>query len=400
MARSVFPRAMPAAMHSMALLFVLVLATGGCGKKPAAGAPPPPAVTVATVAPKDEPVSAEFVGQTQSSHLVNIQARVSGFLDRRMYTEGAVVKEGQVLFQMDPKPFQAQLSQVRAALAQAEAAKETARLNLERTRPLTALNALSQKDLDDATGQYQSAAAAVEQAKAQVETAELNLSYTTITTPVTGVSSSAKQTDGTYVSSQNSLLTTVAVLSPMWVNFSISENQMQSYRDEEARGLLRMPEDDLYTLEIVLVDGSVYPHTAEITFAEPSFNASTGTFLIRGSVANPRGVLRPNQYVRVRVKGAIRPNAILIPQRAVQQGSKGHFVWIVGTDGKSEHRPVTVGDWYGDDWFISEGLKAGDRVVVDGGLTLRPGTAVTVTDGSPPGGNAPPPAAPAPPAGR
>lgn len=385
-----FRRVAAAPFLPIALLFAL--APGGCGKAPTAAAPPPPVVTVVTVVPKDEPVDAQFVGQTQSSHLVNIQARVSGFLDKRLYTEGAVVKEGQVLFQMDPKPFQAQLSQARAALAQAEAAKETARLNLERTRPLTALNALSQKDLDDATGQFQSSAAAVEQAKAEVETAELNLSYTTITTPVTGVSSSAKQTDGTFINAQNSLLTTVAALSPMWVNFSLSENQMQAYRDQAARGLLVMPKDRLYTLEIVLVDGSIYPHTALITFAEPSFNASTGTFLIRGSVANPDGVLRPNQYVRVRVKGAIRPGAILIPQRAVQQGSQGHFVWVVGTDAKAERRPVTVGDWYGDDWFISEGLRAGDRVVVDGGLTLRPGTAVTVKDAPPPGANATPPA--------
>jgi len=387
-------RAVLAASLAVTVLSGFELVLGGCSKAKEAPAQPPPAVSVVTVAPADVAVSAEFVGQTQSSHLVNIQARVSGFLEKRMYTEGALVKEGQVLFQMDPKPFQAQLSQARAALAQAEAAKETARLNLERTRPLTALNALSQKDLDDATGQFQSAAAAVEQAMAEVETAELNLSYTTITTPVTGVSSSAKQTDGTYIGMQNSLLTTVASISPMWVNFSLSENQMQAYRDQSARGLLRMPEDSRYTLEIVLVDGSVYPHTAQITFAEPSFNASTGTFLIRGSVANPEGILHPNQYVRVRVKGAIRPNAILVPQRAVQQGSQGHFVWVVGTDGKAERRPVTVGDWYGEDWFISEGLKAGDRVVVDGGLTLRPGTAVTVKDGPPPGTGATPSAAP------
>jgi len=387
-------RAVLAASLAVTVLSGFELVLGGCSKAKEAPAQPPPAVSVVTVAPADVAVSAEFVGQTQSSHLVNIQARVSGFLEKRMYTEGALVKEGQVLFQMDPKPFQAQLSQARAALAQAEAAKETARLNLERTRPLTALNALSQKDLDDATGQFQSAAAAVEQAMAEVETAELNLSYTTITTPVTGVSSSAKQTDGTYIGMQNSLLTTVASISPMWVNFSLSENQMQTYRDQSARGLLRMPEDSRYTLEIVLVDGSVYPHTAQITFAEPSFNASTGTFLIRGSVANPEGILHPNQYVRVRVKGAIRPNAILVPQRAVQQGSQGHFVWVVGTDGKAERRPVTVGDWYGEDWFISEGLKAGDRVVVDGGLTLRPGTPVTVKDGPPPGTGATPSAAP------
>ncbi|HQR44705.1 MAG TPA: efflux RND transporter periplasmic adaptor subunit [Thermoanaerobaculia bacterium] len=400
MPRSIMPGPVPAASWPLALLSVLVLGAGGCGKKPPAAAPPAPAVTVVTVAPKDEPVSSEFVGQTQSSHLVNIQARVSGFLDKRMYTEGAVVKEGQVLFQMDPKPFQAQLSQAKAALAQAEAAKETARLNLERTRPLTELNALSQKDLDDATGQYQSAAAAVEQARAEVETAQLNLSYTTITSPITGVSSSARQTDGTFINFQNSLLTTVATLSPMWVNFSLSENQMQSYRDQVERGLILLPKDKIYTLEIVLVDGSVYPHTAQITFAEPSFNAATGTFLIRGSVANPDGVLRPNQYVRVRVKGAVRPKAILIPQRAVHQGSQGHFVWVVRADGTAERRPVVVGDWNGDDWFVTEGLRAGDRVVVDGGLTLRPDLAVKVTEASSKGPEAARPASPAPSSGR
>jgi membrane fusion protein (multidrug efflux system) len=269
---------------------------------------------------------------------------------------------------MDPKPFQAQLSQARAALAQAEAAKETARLNLERTRPLTALNALSQKDLDDATGQFQSAAAAVEQSKAEVESAELNLSYTTISSPVTGVSSSAKQTDGTYISTQNSLLTTVAAISPMWVNFSLSENQMQAFRDQTARGLLRMPRDARYTLEIVLVDGSVYPYTAQITFAEPSFNASTGTFLIRGSVANPEGILHPNQYVSARERRD-PPERDPDSQRAVSRARRGISS---GSSGRTERpsaarrrrRPVRRR------LVHLRGLKAGDRVVVDGGLTL------------------------------
>jgi membrane fusion protein (multidrug efflux system) len=302
---------------------------------------------------------------------------VSGFLDKRMYTEGAVVKEGQVLFQMDAKPFQVQLDQAKAALARQEAALETARLNLARTKPLTELNALSQKDLDDATGQYQSTAAAVEQAKAEVETARLNLSYTTITTPVAGISSSARQTDGTYINPQNSLLTTVAVLSPMWVNFSLSENEIQKYRDQTAKGLFRPPKNNDYQVEIVLVDGSVFPHRGQLTFAEPSYNPQTGTFLIRATVNNPDGILRPNQYVRARLKGAIRPNAILVPQRAVQQGSKGHFVWVVGKESKVEQRPVVVGDWQGDDWFIFEGLRAGEQVVVDGALTLRPGAVVS-----------------------
>src|SRR5574340_1134370 len=155
-----------------------------CKGEKKAAAPTPPAVSVMTVSMRDVPVSSEYVAQTQSSHLVNIHARVSGFLDRRLYTEGALVKEGQILFQMDPKPFQVQLDQAKAALVKQEAALETARLNLERIKPLTEQDALSQRDLDDATGQYDSAAAAVEQAKAQVESAKLNLSYTTITSPV------------------------------------------------------------------------------------------------------------------------------------------------------------------------------------------------------------------------
>jgi membrane fusion protein (multidrug efflux system) len=254
---------------------------------------------------------------------------------------------------------------------------ETASLNLSRTKPLTEQNALSQRDLDDATGQYHSASAAVEQAKAQVESAKLNLSYTKITSPVTGVSSSAQQTEGTYIDPQNSLLTTVAVLSPIWVNFSLSENEIHTYRDQVRRGLLRAPKDENYEVEVIMADGSFFPHKGRITFAEPSYNAQTGTFLIRASVNNPDGVLRPNQYVRARLKGAVRPRAVLLPQRSVQQGAKGHFVWVVGGNNKAEQRPVTVGEWHGDDWFIFEGLKAGDQVVVDGSLTLRSGMPVT-----------------------
>jgi membrane fusion protein (multidrug efflux system) len=330
-------------------------------------------------------VDFEYVARTQSSHLVNIQARVSGFLERRMYTEGAVVKEGQVLFKMDDRPFRVQLAQAEAALAKQEAAFETARLNLARTKPLAEQNALSQKDLDDATGQFHSTAASVEQAKAQVESAKLDLSYTTITSPVTGVSSSALQTDGTYINPQNSLLTTVAVLSPMWVNFNISENEMQKFRDQAAQGLLRTPAGMEYAVEIILVDGSVFPHTGRMTFAEPSYDPQTGTFLVRIRVPNPQGVLRPNQYVRARLKGAVRPNAVLLPQRAVLQGAKGHFVWTVDADDKVEQRPVVVGEWHGDDWFIYEGLKSGERVAVDGTLTLQPGMTVSVQAAASPG---------------
>ena len=359
---------------------VLALAATGCEKrdaKPPQGSAGAIAVTVVDVAPRDVPVVVEYVGQTQSSHVVNIFARVTGFLDKRVYTEGAVVKEGQTLFLMDPKPFQVQLNQYKAALASQEASLATAKSNLARVRPLTALNALSQKDLDDAVGQFQFAAAAVEQAKAQVEAARLNLSYTTITSPVAGITSAAVQQDGTYINQQNSQLTSVMVLSPMWVNFSLSENELSKYRDQIATGQLRIPPDGNFEIEVVLVDGAIFPHRGRITFRSPSFNAQTGTFLIRASVDNREGGLRPNQYVRVRVLGMIRPSSILVPQRAVQQGAKGHFLWVVSKERAAEYRPVVIGDWQGNNVFVTEGLRAGDQVVVDGGLTLRPGAPVT-----------------------
>jgi len=170
----------------------------------------------------------------------------------------------------------------------------------------------------------------------------------------------------------------------MWINFSVSENQMGRYRDEIERGLLRLPAGSEFTVEVELVTGSLFPYTGRITFADPSYNAQTGTFQIRAAVQNPTGVLRPNQYVRVRLKGAIRPNAVVVPQRAVQQGGKGQFVWVVNKDDQAELRPVTVGDWQGDDWFIDDGLDAGDRVVVDGGQRLAQGVKVKATAYVPP----------------
>jgi len=361
-----------------AILAVAIVAA--CGKEDKKEVTRPPVeVTVLTIAPRDVPVTATYVAQSQSSQAVNIQARVSGFLDKRMYVEGSVVKAGQVLFQMDQKPFQTQLDAQNAALARSQASLDVAKANLARTKPLAAQNALSQKDLDDAQGQFDSSAAAVEQGKAQVEQAKLNLSYTTITSPVDGVSSYAAVADGTYLDAKNAQLTTVSVLTPMWINFSISENEMERIRNQVKAGTLRLPENRAFVVEIELVDGSIFAHKGRITFADPSYNPQTGTFLIRASVDNPEGVLRPNQYVRTRLLGAVRPNSILVPQRAVQQGARGHFVWVVNKAGKAEQRPVEVGDWYGESWFIAQGLAAGDQVVVDGGLRLAPDAPVQAT---------------------
>lgn len=370
----------PSNWFSKFILCLALLYLFSCGKDNAlpVAKKDPAVVTTLLVKACDVPVSFEFVAQTQSSHLVNIQARVTGFLDKRVYTEGELVKKGQVLFIMDKKPFETQVNAAKAAVARQEAALETARLNLARVKPLAALNALSQKDLDDATGTYETNAATLEQTKAQLETALLNLSYCTITSPIDGITSSALQQEGTYLSYTDSLLTTVMAVSPIWVNFSLSENQIQNFEDQIKNGSLLVPKDNELDVQVIQMNGQVFPFTGKITFTEPYFNVQTGTFLIRASVDNPKGALRPNQYVRAKIIGSIRPNAILVPQRAVQQSAKGQFVWVVNKENKADFRPIIVGDWQGKNWFINDGLKSGEQIIVDGLVGLHPGDELKV----------------------
>ena len=368
-------------MRATLMMLAAAAVLAGCEKKaPVAVERPPVDVTVMQVTPRDAPVTYEFVGQTQSSHQVQIRARVNGFLDRRLYTEGSMVKAGQQLFQQDPKPFQAQLDAAKGALAEQQARLQTANDNLAQVKPLAALKALSQKELDDATGQQQAAAAAVQVATANVETARLNLSYTRITTPVTGLSSFARVQDGAYVNGENSLLTYVEQVDPIWVNFSISENQMLDARNEQKAGRLKLPPQEQYLVEVVLADGNTFPKKGRVTFANADYDPQTGTFLLRATLPNPEGSLRPGQFVRVRLLGATRPNAILVPQQSVLQGAKGHFVVLVDKDNKALLRNVEVGPWLGNDWFINSGLQPGDRVVTDGMARLSPGAAVKIVE--------------------
>jgi len=370
-----------ASWYVLIWLFLVLVLLAGCKKEEAKPQERPPTeISVITVTPSDTPVSFEWVGQAQSSHQVEIRARVNGFLEKRVYTEGSLVKAGQVMFRQDPKPFQATLDANKGALAQQQARLQVARDNLTRVKPLVELNALSQKDLDDATGADQAAAAAVDTAKANVQQAQLNLGYTTITTPVTGFSSYARVQDGAYINPENSLLTTVEQVDPIWVNFSVSENELLAFRTERDKGLLRMPTIDSYEVEAVLADGSVFPNKGRITFASASYNQQTGTFLLRATLPNHEAVLRPGQFLRARVLGMIRPKAILLPQKAVLKGAQGHFVWVVDKEGKAANRHVEVGPWYEDKWFIIDGLAAGETVVVDGVMRLAPGAPVKVVD--------------------
>jgi membrane fusion protein (multidrug efflux system) len=366
------------AFFAFVCAFALAL-LAGCSKPPAT----PPArqaeVTAITITPKDTPVSFEFVAQTQSSREVEIRARVSGFLDKRLYTEGQAVRAGQVMFQMDRKPFEAALQTAKGQLDQQLARLSVTKQTLARVRPLAQQNAVSKKDLDDAIGSVQMAESSVVAAKGEVTTAELNLSYTTISSPLAGLSSYARKQEGSFVTpGESGLLTYVAQLDPMWVNFSMSENELLKYRGEVEKGQLKAPPQREYDVEVVLADGTVYPKRGRINFIDPSFSKETGTFLIRTVIANPDGQLRPGQFVRARVMGSVRPNAILVPRRAVLQGAKSHYVWVIDKERKARERSVETGDWQGEDWFITNGLLAGERVVVDGAIRVSPGSVLKI----------------------
>jgi membrane fusion protein (multidrug efflux system) len=378
----------------------IALATTACEKKeaPAAAQRPAPPVTVVTVTPRDIPATSSFVATTESSQQVEIVARVSGFLERIAYKEGELVKQGQLLFELDRKPFQAQLEAARGALQAQQARLATAEANLRRVKPLTEQNALSQAELDRAQGEFDSARASVFSAQANVTQAELNLSYTTIRSPVNGLAGRALQRQGAYISatSQSANLTYVAAVDPIWVSFSVSQNQIASRTEDVARGRIVPPKNNDYEVDLVMPDGKPFPERGRINFADPSFSPDTGSFTVRAVLPNPKTTMRPGMFVTAILKGAVRPGAIVVPQLAVQQGSNGHLVYVVNAAGNAEVRPVVVGDYVGDkEIVVVSGLHGGDRVIVGGVLKVVPGQPVQIVDAAagaaasaPPGGAA------------
>jgi len=380
-----------------ALLVCGLAILSACSKE---GPPPPrpaPQVSVMTVTPKTIPEVMSFVAQTESSQQVDIVARVSGYLDKIAYQEGDLVKEGQLLFQIDPKPFQAQLDAARGELQAQEARHTTAAANLNRVKPLAQQNALSQSDLDRAQGEFDSSKAAVFSARAKVTEAELNLGYTTIRSPVTGFAGRAQQRQGAYINSLSpeAKLSYVAKVEPMWVNFSVSQNQISAMFDLVKKGQVIWPKNRDFDVELQMADGTEYPHRGKINFAEPNFSQDTGTFLVRAVLPNPKRELRPGMFVTAKLHGTVRPNAVVVPQLAVQQGSNGHLVYVVKEDGTAELRPVVVGDYFGEkDIVIVSGLRAGDRVVVEGALKVVPGQPVKIVEPGAAAGKGTPDSAP------
>ncbi|MGB5210634.1 MAG: efflux RND transporter periplasmic adaptor subunit [Gammaproteobacteria bacterium] len=363
---------------------VLVLSAIAACSKSEPPPPPPPEVQVAKVERRTVPHVIKRVAQTESSREVAVVARVSGFLEKIAYVEGSLLQEGDVMFQMDRKPF---LSEVDAAKGELEAQKArlwTANANLNRTRPLAEADALSQSDLDQAIGEQKAAEAAVYSARARLDNAKLNLGYTTIHAPVTGLSGRAEQREGAYLNSlgASASLSYVSQTDPMWINFSVSQNEQEGVVEEQNAGKLVLPPDSEYKFEIMFADGSVYPYQGTLNFLAPTFDNETGTFSVRAVVENPDDRLRPGMFVTVNVLGMQRPDAVVIPRIAVQQTSNGQVVWLVNAEGKTEMRPVVMGDWAGDDWVVQSGLSGGETLIVSGVNRIRPGVPVKAVPAS------------------
>lgn len=363
------------------------------GCQPAASQPagmPPPEVAVVTVQPHTVPVTFEYTGQTAGSREVEVRARVTGIILKRNYREGERVVQGQSMFTIDPAPFRVALARAEAALASAEARLAQTERDVVRFKPLLVRKAISQKNYDDAISANQIAEADVKLARANLADARLNLTYSRVEAPVTGIAGRAERSEGNYVSGPDVLLTTVSQIDPIYVLFGISdEERLKLIREAEA-GLLKLPADDQFEVTIKLADGSEYAKPGKLNFSGVRVSSETGTSEVRAQLPNPSGLLRPGQFVRVTLKGAKRPNAILVPQRAVLEGPKGKFVYVVNASSKAEPRPVELGDWQGDSWVVAAGLKPGDKVIVDGVMKIGPGAPVTVA-GAGTGGYAPSP---------
>ena len=377
-------------------LSALALLAAGCG--PAGGPPPfpPPVVSVITVEAKDVPVTYEYVAQTAGYREVEVRARVSGILVKRNFREGGAVKQGESLYTIDPEPFRVALTRAEADLGIAEARLAQAKREAARLRPVLESKAVSQKELDDAVSAEQIAQAEVSSARARVNEARLNLAYTRVESPISGTTSRAVASEGTLVSGPGVLLTTVTQTDPMYVIFGIPDRERLAIRRDVEAGRLKLPEGGRFKASVKLADGSIYARTGVLSFTDVRVNPQTGTSEARAELPNPGGQLRAGEFVRVVLHDAVRPGAIVVPQRAVMESPKGKYVYIVDAESKSQIRPIEAGNWTGDGWIINSGIQRGDRVVVEGVVKLSlmpPGAPVQVSDGAPPADSKSAPAA-------
>ena len=360
-------------------LWAMLLLTGlaGC-KKDAPPPPPPPEVVVQPVEVRDVPVQAEFTGEVRGGEDVEVRARVAGFLQELSYQEGSLVKKGDLLFVIDPKPFQATASRARADVAEAQARYNRAVIQVNRLRPLAAQNAVSQQDLDNAIANQEATKAAVDAAQATLTAAELDLGYTRVTSPIDGMAGNRLVDVGSFVGApQPTVLTVVSSLDPIRFDFTVSESEYLAYaRTARAEG---RQGQGIGGLELILADGSVHTQKGRVTVVGRGVNTETGTLPIQAVFANPGGLIRPGQFGRVRFPITTRKQAIVIPQRAVQELQGTFNVYVVGQDSVVQVRTVKPANRIGSDWVIAEGLEPADRIVVEGIQKVRPGSKVRPT---------------------
>ncbi len=340
-----------------------------CGRQPeSAKGSPPPAVVVAVAEQKDEAITREWIGTTEGDVNAEIRPKVEGYLLRRVYAEGTLVRQGQLLFEIDSRQAQASLRQAEANLAQSEASLFKADRDVARYEPLAAQRAISQQELDNARSSREAASASVGALRAAVEQARLTMSWTHVTSPISGIAGIAQTQVGNLVGPQT-VLAVVSKVDPIRVTFPMSE---QEYLHFQRDPVMRRAE-----LELVLSDGSVHPHKGRITVSGRDVNVKTGTIAVVGLFPNPGNVLRPGQFAKVRAVTEVRRAAVLVPQRAVNELQGLYQVAVVGPDGKADVRPVKLGARVGSNWIVEEGVRAGERVVIEGFSRVKNGEPVT-----------------------
>ncbi len=362
-------------------ILVLGLMLGGCGKSKEGGVPSKmgtPEVAVVVMQEERVTITTELPGRTSPYLVAEVRPQVSGIIQKRLFTEGADVKAGEVLYQIDPAPYQASYDNAKAALVRAEAYLPAVRSRVERYKDLVAIKAVSQQDYDDAESTLRQAEASVEVSKAAVETARINLEYTQIKAPISGRIGKSNATVGALTTGhQNLALTTIHQLDPIYVDATQSSANLLLLKRNTAAGRIRGNGPDQARVKLLLEDGTPYPLEGSLKFSDVTVEPSTGSYILRMVFPNPKHTLLPGMYVRPLVQEGIVDQAILAPQQGVSRDLKGNpIALIVDSSGKVELRQITLDRTIGDKWLVTSGLKPGDRVIVEGTQKVRPGVPV------------------------
>ena len=368
-------------LASISATLVVMSALTACGDKtpaaPPPGGMPPPEVSVVTVAPARIALTTELPGRIEASRVAQVRARVAGIVLKRAFREGSEVKAGDVLFQIDPAQFRATVDSAQAVLAKVEANLAQATLKVQRYKPLVETNAISKQEYDDALTAQKQSAADVAAAKATRQTARLNLGYATVTAPISGRIGRAQVTEGALVGmGEATPLATIQQIDPVYANLTQSSTQVLELQRALAAGKLKSTGKGQTSVGIVTEDGQLYPQEGKLLFSDLTVDESSGAVTLRAEIPNKSRMLLPGMYVRARLEQAVNESAITVPQQAVTRGPDGAIVMVVGTDGKVAARPIKTGSVQGNSWIVTDGLKAGDVVIVEGLQKAKPGATV------------------------